>query len=84
MEVQYGLCEEGTLFLYVIWKISMGYNVNDITTDTSCSAPWDRNQHSKWYPQTVSRIGSRSTARYELSFARCFSRELRHSTSAIA
>jgi len=66
------------------WKISVGYNVNDITTDTSCSAPEDSNQHSKSYVQRVSRIGSHSTARYELSYARCFSHELRHSTSAIA
>jgi hypothetical protein len=83
MEVQYGLCEVGTEFLYIIWKISRGYNVHDITTDTSCSAPRDSNQHSIWYLQRVSRIGFRSTARCELSYARCFSCELKHSTSAM-
>jgi len=36
------------------WKLSMGLNVNDIMTDTSCSVPWDSNQHSKSYLQRVS------------------------------
>ena len=66
------------------WKISMGYNVNDITTDTSRSAPEDSNQHSKSYLQRVSRTGSRSIARYKFSYARCFSHEVRHSNNAMA